>query len=162
MAAVLDADSFRAAASLFPSGVTIVTTRGPDGRGWGFTASAFSSLSLRPPMILVCLDHAASCRRAFVSAERFAVNVLRPEHRELALRFATKEVDKFAAGGFADDAARPPVLEDALATLECKVERVIPEAGDHAILIGLVTAAHARAGDPMVHFRGRFHKLAPA
>src|SRR5260370_42175602 len=86
---------FRAALSLWASGVAIVTTLDARERRWGFTASAFSSVSLDPPLVLVCLSSAADCHEAFVSGATFAVNVLRDQHRQLASQFATKAFDKF-------------------------------------------------------------------
>lgn len=154
----VDAAAFRTALSRFPSGVTIVTMRDADGTPWGFTASAFASLSLDPPLILVCLDRAADCHPAFVAAERFAVNVLAPAHAEIALRFATKGEDKYAPGGFEQDEHGCPVLPDAAAVIACELERAVP-GGDHTILIGRVRDARAGNAEPVVWYRGDFAAL---
>lgn len=90
---------FRAAMGRFPSGVVVVTTRCQDGTPRGFTASSFCSVSLEPPMVLVCLANSAESAASFARCDRFAVSVLSPVHRSLAERFATKGADKFASGG---------------------------------------------------------------
>lgn len=95
-------DKFKKAMSHYASGVTIVTTIDDDGKKWGFTASSFSSLSLEPPMILVCLAQTADCFDAFNQADIFSVNIIGPEYEELAYRFAKKNVNKFSGGEFID------------------------------------------------------------
>src|SRR4051812_11360247 len=97
---ITEPELFREAMAKFASGVTIVTTADSDGAWWGFTASAFSSLSLTPPLILVCLAASAESHPAFAAAAGFIVNVLGSEHEELALRFATKGADKFQGDTF--------------------------------------------------------------
>lgn len=147
--------------SRFPAGVTIVTTVDERGLPWGFTASAFCSLSLEPPMVLVCLDCGADCHPAFLEAPCFAVNILRPEQEPLAIRFATKGADKFAGGEFREGPGGIPVLPGALASVLCAVEDRIP-AGDHTILIGRVKEAKVDEGMPAVFFNRRFWRLKEA
>lgn len=156
---VLDAARFRAALGQFPAGVTITTTRDEAGERWGFTASAFASLSIAPPLVLVCLDRAADCHRAFTRAPGFAVNILRPEHEDLAYHFATKGADKFARGTFAPGRLGYPVLDDALVALESEREDAL-DGGDHTILVGRVRHAEVREGEPAVFHRGGFRTLA--
>ena len=155
---MLDHDLFKQALSCFPSGVTLVTTTDSDGRNWGFTASAFSSLSLDPPLVLVCLSKTADCCGAFTSASTFGINILRREHEPLAMRFATKGQDKFAGGEFRKGNLGVPVLPDAVATLECTTDTLVP-AGDHTILIGLVRHAKVQDGHAVIYFKGAFHSL---
>jgi flavin reductase ActVB len=144
----------------FASGVTIVTTVDEEGRWVGFTASAFCSLSLDPPLILVCQAHTSSSHGAFTRCERFLVNILGEEHEDVALRFARSGGDKFAGGGF-----RPghvtglPVLPDALAVVGCDVH-ARHAGGDHDILVGEVYSCLVRTGAPMLHFDRRFWGLA--
>jgi flavin reductase ActVB len=149
---------FRDAMARFPSGVTIVTTADEDGRWWGFTASSFCSVSMDPPLVLVCLAATAQCHPAFVAAERFNVHVVHPEHADLAVRFATREADKFADGGFRSDEHGLPVLDGAVATLGCRTHAVQP-AGDHSILLGRVERAWVGEEHPAVYFQRRFHRL---
>jgi len=157
--------AFQAALSLWASGVAIVTTLDTTGRPWGFTASAFSSVSLEPPLVLVCLSTNADCHEAFASSETFGVNILRQQHRQLALRFATKSADKFHSTAFSSHTHSLPVLSDALAVLECERRDVIT-AGDHTILIGAVLRASSdsRRSAPetaLVHLARHFRSIAP-
>jgi flavin reductase ActVB len=155
----LDQHLFRQALRCFPSGVTIITTVDEHGRRWGFTASAFTFVSLEPPRILVCLDSAANCHPSFNSADGFAVNVLGAEHEELARHFATKAADKFGGRNFQPGDLRLPVLPDAVAALECRTAGRLP-VGDHTILVGEPVAIRLRAGSPAVFYDRRFWKLA--
>lgn len=161
----LDLDDFRAVMSLWPSGVTITTTVDDDSLRWGFTASAFSSVSLQPPLILICLGAAAKCHATFVRAKYFAVNILSTRHEQLALRFATRGSDKFNGTDFRPGHTGSPVLTDAVASLECVMHAAVP-AGDHTILIGKVV--HARANSAgrdgaraIVHCAQRFGVVGP-
>lgn len=156
----VDGDAFREALSRFPSGVTVVTTRDVDGVPWGFTASAFASLSATPPLVLVCLDRAADCHEAFEArSDRFAVNILAVDHEDLALRFASKGADKFAGGGFDDGLGGVPTLPGAVAVLECRTDDRVT-GGDHTILIGLVEQVRLGDGEPMVYANRGFRRLA--
>ncbi len=132
-------DLFRAAMSAFPSGVAIVTTAGPDGRWYGFTATSFTSVSLEPPLVLVCLATAARCHSVFAGAGRWLIHFLPDTHRALADRFATRGADKFAGDLFAPDETGLPRLRASCWTLNCSAHARHP-AGDHTILIGEVTS----------------------
>jgi flavin reductase ActVB len=158
MIRTVDPLTFRQAMTRFAAGVTIVTTIDKDSRARGFTASAFVSLSLEPPLVLVCLDAHAECHSSFSVTDGFAVNVLRPEHEALARRFATKGVDKFASGEFKPGASGLPVLPDALAVIECATEQRLP-GGDHTILIGRVQDCQVNEGAPMIYYNRAFHRL---
>lgn len=143
---------FKEAMTQFASGVTIPATIDQSGRPWGFTASAFCSLSLAPPLVLVCLASSADCYPIFKDAGRYAIHILSAEQEALALRFAQKRADKFAGTAYeiADDGL--PALPDALARVTCAAH-AWHEDGDHAILVGRVIAADANAGAPLLHFR---------
>lgn len=156
----MDADSFRRALGTFPSGVTIVTTTDADGEAWGITASAFCSVSLSPPLVLFCPAVSARSHDLLRGAERYAINVLRPEHRTLALRFATAGADKFARAGFRTESG-VPVLSSALATLVCRASARY-DAGDHSILVGEVESVHVQEGMPLLYFDREFRELSPA
>jgi flavin reductase (DIM6/NTAB) family NADH-FMN oxidoreductase RutF len=153
-------DRFRQAMAAFPSGVTIVTAADAKGGWWGFTASSFCSLSLRPPLVLVCLATDAQCHPVFADAASWVVNVAAPHHRDLAVRFATRGADKFAPGGFTAGSTGHPVLTDACAVLEC-VTFARYGGGDHTILVGEVVDTHVREEEPAVYFRRDFHRLTP-
>jgi flavin reductase ActVB len=158
---VITTVDYREAIARFATGVTIVTTADPDGKWWGFTAGSFSSLSIDPPLILVCLARDARCHPIFTSATAFQVNVLGPEHEELAARFGTKGADKFAGNEFRPDRDGLPVLDDALVRLRCRTVE-LAEGGDHTILIARVDEAQLRRdGKPAVHVDRRYWDLVP-
>lgn len=154
---------FREAMTRFASGVTIVTTADEDGRWWGFTASAFTSLSLSPPLVLACLATSADSHPVFMRAPAFVVNILGREHEALALRFATKGADKFGGGEFRPGRAEGlPVLDDAVVSLKCRTHDRY-EGGDHTILIGAVEYLNLRHNSrPAVHYSRRFWELIEA
>jgi flavin reductase ActVB len=157
----VDLTTFREAMGRFPSGVTIVTMIDGTRKCWGFTASAFASLSMEPPQLLVCLDRSANCYPYFCQADRFAVNILSAEHEALARRFATKGIDKFASVDFVAGEFRLPLLSDAVAALECQKSTMVPS-GDHVILIGEPLSIRLRSGTPAVLFNHRFWMLSEA
>ena len=154
-------NEFRAVGGHFLSGVTVITVE-HDGCRYGTTASAFTSLSLDPPMVLVCLNQSSETGAAVLRAGHFAVNVLGDGQEETALHFGRKAPDKFAGVGVAADTRTDPLLEDALATFECAVtEHVV--GGTHRVFLATVTRAAARReGAPLAYFRGRFERLLPA
>src|SRR5262245_13763113 len=143
--AVAAAD-FRRALGSFASGVTVITTVRPDGSPVGMTVSAFSSLSVDPPLVLVCVARSAYSHPAFESCPRFAVSVLNGNQGELARRYATAGGEKFRDG---DTEFGPvggvPLIRGALASLECESYEVLP-GGDHSILLGLVSSVTHQPG----------------
>jgi flavin reductase ActVB len=149
---------FREAMASFPSGVTIVTTADADGRWWGFTATSFCSVSLDPPLVLVCLARSAECHPVFAGAPRWVVHVVHPEHADLALRFATRGADKFADAGFIADAHGLPVLRNSCVVLDCTAYDRHP-AGDHVILVGEVQDVRLGEDLPAIWFRRGFRVL---
>lgn len=154
---------FKGAMSLFSTGVTVVTTSGLDGSGYGVTVSAFASVSLQPQLILICLDNQSSGLEHFEPGCSFAVNILREDQEEVSNYFATAGTDRTHASGF----YRPgdsgtPLLNDRLACIECSLIERIP-GGDHTILLGEVTEVYLEEGEqklrPLVYFRGRYWGL---
>jgi flavin reductase ActVB len=155
----LDRALFRDCLAQWPSGVTVVTTVDGTGRPAGFTATAFSALSMAPPLVLVCLNGQSSCRAAFDGSDGFAVHVLRADQRSVAERFA-RSGDRFR--GLPHRPAHPgqPVVADALAALSCRtVDRLA--GGDHVILIGEVTEVTLGAGEPLLYHARDYRRLAP-
>jgi len=134
-------DEFLQAMARVPGPVTVVTTLDRQGRAWGFTASSFSSLSLRPPLVLVCLDKTASTHAAFVAASHFLVSVLAEGQADVALRFAKSGSDRFAAGDTLPCELGLPGVPYACARLACSLYQVI-DVGDHSILVGQVHSVH--------------------
>ena len=154
----LDPDSFRAVLGRFASGVTVVTTVDGAGRDHGMTVSAFCSLSLDPPLILVCIDRTASMYDVLQSARHFAVNMLAAPQEALSRRFSGKDVNRFDGIGYTRGNTGVALLEDALAALECQVTGQHEE-GDHTIFVGLVVAAQARNERPLLYYRGGYAQL---
>ena len=153
----MDADAFRDAMAQFGSGVTIPVTVDATGRPWGFTASAFCSVSLDPPLVLVCLARNADCYPAFRDARRYAVHVLRGDQAGLARRFAEKRADKFEEASWQPGEDGLPALGAALARISC-VAYAVHDGGDHAILVGRVVqvAIDDAEAPPLLHFRRSF------
>ena len=154
----VDPQAFRDALRQFASGVTVITTRDEGGRVHGMTATAFSSLSLEPPLVLVAVARDARCHALVTRERRFGVSILSTDQMHLSSHF----------GGTPSPDARPmfatldgvPVIDDAMVKLSCRLDEVVA-GGDHSIFIGLVTEATSRPGEPLVHFDGRYHVVAP-
>lgn len=151
----------RAAMSHFATGVAVVTAADADGRPFGTTANAISSLSLDPPLILACLRRESETLAAVRTSRAFAVSVLAAQQRGLAERFARRT----AAGSWDGLAHRRadgvPLLDDALATLECRLHE-LADGGDHVIVIGRVAGIGVADGDPLLYFQGAFLDAPPA
>jgi flavin reductase (DIM6/NTAB) family NADH-FMN oxidoreductase RutF len=151
-------DEFRTALSRFVSGVTVVTTVGEDDRPAGITVSAFSSLSLEPPLVLACIDKRASLHDCLTEGKHFAVNILAHDQEHLSRRFASKDQDRFDGAGYREGVSGAPLLEGALAYIECRVVHVYP-GGDHTIVVGEVEATSGGDHKPLAYFRGGYSQL---
>ena len=151
-------DEFRAALSRFPSGVTIVTTKDASGKLHGITVSAFASVSLEPPMVMVCVDKRAGSHSAFEESGAFIVHILAEEHETHSNRFASKIPDKFDDVTYRNGIADIPALENALVILECRLAHA-HEGGDHTIFVGEIECADIKDGKPLVYWHGDYRKL---
>jgi flavin reductase (DIM6/NTAB) family NADH-FMN oxidoreductase RutF len=154
----VDPDTFRSVLGRFASGVTIVTAVDPSGRDVGLTVSAFASVSLSPPLVLVCVDRAASLHPVLLDARHFAVNILATDQEALARRFSTLDGDRFDGVGYVRGQTGVAVIDEVLAVLECRRVHAI-EGGDHTIFVGEVETAHARAATPLLYYRGGYAQL---
>lgn len=154
-AAPFDAKAFRRALGAFLTGVTVVTTRTEEGEMRGFTANSFSSVSLDPPLILVCLAKTASSFPVFAAAAHFAVSVLAAEQKDVSALFASKSPDKFVGAPWQLGPAGSPVISGAAAWFDCTRHEVV-EAGDHVILIGHVRGFGTRDVAPLGYCRGAY------
>ena len=136
-----------------------MTTRDSDGRPTGLTVSAFCSVSLDPPQVLVCVDHKSQSYPALRDRDHFAVNFLGDGHEDVSRRFATTRLDKFEGIPHKVSSRGVPLLEGALAQLECRtVSRHVE--GDHTILVAVVDEARNGAGEPLLYYRGKYRRLA--
>jgi flavin reductase ActVB len=157
--ATLDTVDFRNAMARFASGVTIVTTRDRQGEPAGFTASAFSSLSLDPPLVLVCLEKRAHSYDAFMRCEQMAVSILAADHGDLAWHFATKHENKFEGVQTEPGPVTGlPLIPGATVHLECRVYDRL-DGGDHTIILGEVLRARSHERDPLVHYNRTFGRF---
>jgi flavin reductase ActVB len=151
-------DEFRAALSRFPSGVTVVTTADADGRLFGITVSAFCSVSLEPPMILVCIERTTGSHQALTETGALVVNILSEDQVELSERFASVSAEKFDDLEYEMSNAGLPVLAGIAVSLECTVNSVVA-AGDHSIFIAGVDKVHVTDAEPLVYFHSEYRAL---
>ena len=150
--------ALRRALGCFVTGVTIVTARGIDGRPHGFTANSFTSVSLDPPLVLVCVGHETECFEVYRQCPRFAINVLGDSQRAISDRFATEHSNRFAGVCWREGSYGSPILEGCIASLECAAWQRI-EAGDHMILVGRVLVCEDSTDRPLAYWRGRYRSL---
>jgi flavin reductase (DIM6/NTAB) family NADH-FMN oxidoreductase RutF len=160
----VSSQGFRHALGRFASGVTVLTVRGEHGQPHGMTASAFCSVSLEPPLVLVCVDHQARTHRLMQKADFFGINVLREDQRDLSEYFARRERDAEQPGAerlgvhYKNTANGTPMLDRALAEIECRLVAAHP-AGDHTVYVGQVEELHSHEGEPLIYFRGAYRAL---
>jgi flavin reductase (DIM6/NTAB) family NADH-FMN oxidoreductase RutF len=148
-----DVTAYRRALGGFATGVCVVTAHTGEGP-FGITVNSFTSVSLRPPLILWCLDRKSDRHDAFASADRFAVHMLPVEDQEMSDRFAWG-VCRLSAEEFDSSSVEPPRLRNALTRLDCTVhDRIIM--GDHLTIVGAVSAWETRPGDALTYYRGRY------
>jgi flavin reductase (DIM6/NTAB) family NADH-FMN oxidoreductase RutF len=153
----VDQLEFRHVMRHFPTGVTVVTTE-HEGEPHGMTANSVASVSLNPVMLLVCLLRDARTAIAVQRRGRFAVNLLRDDHEELARLCARPGVDHFAGVQLEEGPHGLPLLRDALAYLTCSVADVVA-AGDHDVVFGNVEHCHVNGGAPLLFFLGGYRRL---
>jgi len=156
----MDAALFRRTLGQFASGVTVVTTRDAQGHTLGLTVSAFCSVSLTPPLVLVSIDHRSDANRGLRESGLFAVSVLAEHQEDVSRRFAEPGSTKLEGFAFESGPLGLPLVPGALAHVACRV-RSVHEEGDHALWVGEVAGAHASPGRPLLHHAGRYRKLDP-
>ena len=150
-----DVVEFRRALGAFVTGVTVVTTIQPDGSPRGFTANSFTSVSLDPPLILVCIAKTASSHPVFSKTSHFAVSVLAQDQRPVSGVFASKSADKFGQVEWHVCHTGAPVMDGASASFDCETHEVV-DAGDHIILIGRVVDFTHTSSTPLGYCRGAY------
>jgi 4-nitrophenol 2-monooxygenase / 4-nitrocatechol 4-monooxygenase, reductase component len=156
---VIAADDFRRVLGHFATGVTILTTCDADARPTGLTASAFSSVSLDPPLVLICVDHKSQSYPSLRDRGCFAVNILSVDQQAISRRCASSRLDKFDEVPHRISDLGLPLIEGAIAQLECTTVSTHVE-GDHTIFVGRVERASVGAGEPLLYFRGQYDRLA--
>jgi flavin reductase (DIM6/NTAB) family NADH-FMN oxidoreductase RutF len=151
-------EEFRHALGRFASGVTVVTTKDKTGRLHGITVSAFCSVSLEPPLILICIEKSAGSHYALEESDSFVVNILSEDQQHHSDQFASRLADKFDGIEFLETAAGVPILKDALVNLECRLVNS-HDNGDHTIFVGEISKSHVADGNPLIYFHGKYRKL---
>ena len=154
-----DPRTLRDALGCFATGVTVVTCLQPNGAPAGLTVNSFTSVSLDPPLLLVCLARQAASAAALTEASHFAVNVLQTGQQPASITFSTRVEDRFGATPWSCGEGGAPILEESLGVFECD-RYAVHDGGDHHILVGRVVKASFDAGlDPLLYFRGRYRRL---
>jgi flavin reductase (DIM6/NTAB) family NADH-FMN oxidoreductase RutF len=158
----LSPTEFRTAMGCFATGVTIITLD-LEGEVHGMTANAFASVSLDPPLLLVCVDHSARTHAHLHAKKRFGVNILAADQRVISEYYARPvhvhgHAEEEAGARFERTEKGTPILHAALAYLECRLQST-QEAGDHTIFIAEVEDVVVRQGEPLLFFRGNYHKI---
>ena len=152
---------FRDVMGHYPTGVTVVTATDADGEPLGLTVNSFTSVSLEPPLVLVCIDRGSSSHDGLLEADHFGVSILSTDQHLLAHRFASEDpARRFQEVTWREGPRGSPILDEAVAWLECRVHEV-HEGGDHSILLGRVTATGLESGDALVFYRGAYASVQP-
>jgi flavin reductase (DIM6/NTAB) family NADH-FMN oxidoreductase RutF len=155
----IDQAAFRQALGHFATGVTVVTTSHNDAL-YGMTVSAFSSLSLEPPLVLICIQTTTTTYEALAEASAFAVNILADDQEHLSRHFATPQSEKFEGIAYTLGAGGCPLLGGVLATLECRIVERLP-GGDHTIIVGEVEQSAVHDGTPLIYYRSGYGRFRP-
>jgi flavin reductase (DIM6/NTAB) family NADH-FMN oxidoreductase RutF len=153
----IDEARFRQVMGYFATGVTVVTTA-HQGELYGMTVSSFSSLSLKPSLVLICIDKTVPTHDAIIATGCFAVNMLEKRQEHLSRRFAVTSNDKFKGVAWHSGQLGLPVLEGVIAMIECRLHATF-DGGDHTIFVGEVIDAEVYDGTPLLYYRRGYHEL---
>ncbi|MEK7724847.1 MAG: flavin reductase family protein [Acidobacteriota bacterium] len=151
-------EQFRAALGSFASGVTIVTTKDTNGHLHGLTVSAFCSVSMNPPLILICILKVTGSHHAFEQSKMFVVNILEESQQQLSNHFASHLDNKFTGQDYQLSENGLPVLADCLVNLECSLKNSY-DGGDHTIFVGEIEKVILNEGNPLVYWKGGYRDL---
>jgi 4-hydroxyphenylacetate 3-hydroxylase, reductase component len=154
----IESQEFRRALGQFATGITVVTTRDAAGRPMGLTVNAFSSVSLDPPLVSVCIDNRSETHDGFESSGVFGISVLHEEQEEYSRRFAMPGREKFAPGDLLTGETGVALVPEALAHIECRVSARLP-GGDHTIYVGEVLRLQVTPGRPLLYHAGNYRRL---
>jgi len=151
-------EEFKQACGRFATGIAIASVMDPQGTPHGLTVSSFTSVSLEPPLVLICLGHEVTSIELFRHSRYFGLSLLKQDQRQLSQHFARKGHDRFNGLPWERGATGVPLLKDALAAMECQVEQRVT-AGDHDIFVAKLVGARVVEGRPLIHFAGGYRKL---
>ena len=149
---------FRRACGRFSTGIAIASVLDAQGTPHGLTVSSFTSASLEPPLVLICLGHRVSVIDAFRASAHFGINVLAEGQRDLAERFSRKGQDRFDGLNWRRGKTGVPILAGVLAAIECAVRQRFT-AGDHDVFVGEMVGARVAGGAPLIHFASHYRRL---
>jgi flavin reductase (DIM6/NTAB) family NADH-FMN oxidoreductase RutF len=152
-------EEFRRACGRFATGITIASVLDANGTPHGLTVNSFTSVSLDPPLILICLGHAVTTIDAFRQARHFGINVLAEDQQALSDRFARKGHDRFDGLAWYRGESGVPLLHGVLATIECRLHQRFTS-GDHDIFVGEMVGVHSGEGEPLLYYASRYRRLA--
>jgi flavin reductase (DIM6/NTAB) family NADH-FMN oxidoreductase RutF len=155
---IIDSAEYRRILGHWATGVAVVAARTASGEPVGLTANAVASLSLDPPLVLVCVDCCSDTHDHIRTSQAFSVNVLQADGERLARRFADDGEQKFEGIAWAEGATGAPILQDALAWVDCQLTQIF-EGGDHTIFVGQVIEGNAREGAPLLFYRGGYGRF---
>lgn len=154
-----DPRTLRDALGCFATGVTVVTCLDEAGKPAGLTVNSFTSVSLEPPLLLVCVHKMAAATAALITATHFAINVLQNRQQPASMTFSRRVEDRFGDTPWSCGEAGAPILKDSLSVFECE-RFAVYDGGDHHILVGRVVKASFDASlDPLLFFRGSYRRL---
>lgn len=154
----IDDAEFKRAMSHFASGVTVVTTE-HQGKPYGMTVASFASLSLRPPLVLVCIEKSVKSHDAIRDAGKFGVSILGAGQAEISNRFASKSEEKFSGLTTRRGKLGIPFIEGCLCAIECRLHAHF-DGGDHSIFVGEVADLVIRVGEPLLYYQSGYHRIA--
>ena len=154
----IDKNELRRVMGHFATGVTVITTFSKEGKLHGLTANAVSSLSLVPPLLVICVDKKAESYASFEESKVFTVNILADDQEDISRRFAVSGGEKFEGVAYRRGSNGAPILQGVLAHLECKLYAAF-DGGDHTIYLGEIEEADTREVKPLLFFRGGYRSL---
>jgi flavin reductase (DIM6/NTAB) family NADH-FMN oxidoreductase RutF len=154
-------DEFKQALGSFPAGVTVVTLANAAGELRGITVTSFASVSLDPPLVLVCIDRRASLHDDFAVDQHFAVNILATSQKSVSNQFASSVPDRFEGIGHTAAPGGSPLLDGALTAIECRCTAAF-DGGDHTIFLGEVETARFSDAQPLAYCQGKYQGVTPA
>ena len=160
-ACAVNRDDFRVACGRYATGIAVATVMGTDGAPHGLTVNSFTSVSLSPPLILLCVAHSSAVLEYFRATPFFAINILREEQRALSGHFARTGHDRFEGVSWTAGISGAPLLPGSLAVLQCEMHKRVV-AGDHDILIGEVRALEIADSRPLVYYASSYRQLSEA
>ena len=154
----VDSQTFRKACAQFATGVAVATVRAEDGAPHGLTVNSFTSVSLQPPLVLICIGHECQILPHFQRAPFFALNILTAEQQELSVLFARRTDNRFEDRPWREGVTGAPLIPGTLASIECRRVNLI-DAGDHTIVLGEMVAAAIYTGSPLIYFNQSYRSI---